>query len=305
MNVQNILKSLRGGQTSTADQLRQTLDQIDIEGLEAAAEKLEADRRRVLLDGTDKDLEAIETKIAAANRDIERAYAAKAELERRLEAAAITETQQERTVKYDAAKAQADAAAKLLATKYPAIGREFVALLKTLAEAQLAVDLANHNLPDGAVPLVDPEFAMRGRPGQPEKTLKEERVTLWCYDSPGIQVMPPDKQDEMNRRHPGEDVGSVQGQRRAYRRRLIRRTYVPWQSPQRPVGLATIEIPALKIGDPPIFASPSFSDARSVLAKLAQIAEMRPAPEINTADIIVEYLDAAEADVSSKNEEAA
>lgn len=83
MNIQTIVKSLRGGQTNTADQLRQTLDQINIEGLEAAAEKLEAERRRVLLDGSDKELEAIETKIAAANRDIERAYAAKAELEKR------------------------------------------------------------------------------------------------------------------------------------------------------------------------------------------------------------------------------
>lgn len=300
----DIFKLLRRPSNTAAD-LKAALAAIDLQGAEAVAEAMEAERRRVLLDGTDKQLAEIEARIIAANRDVERLYAAKEELERRIEAATVVEAQQDRAVQYAAAKAQSEAATKLIATKYPAIGRDFVALLKTLAEAQVAVDVANHNLPDGATPLADPEFALRGRPGQPEKTLKEERVTLWCYDSPGVQIMPPEKQEEMNRRHPGEDVGSVQGQRRAFKRRLIRRTFVPWKAPERPVALATIEMPGLKAGDPPIFTSPSFADPRSVLAKLVLIAEMRPAPEVNQADIIVEYLDAAEADVSAKSEEAA
>jgi chromosome segregation ATPase len=124
LNIQTIVKSLRG-QANTAEQLRQTLDQIDIEGLEAAAEKLEAERRGVLLDGSDKDVEAVEAKIATANRDIERAYAAKAELTKRLDEAAAAATEAELLDRYNTAKAKADAAAKLLRKEYPELGRRF------------------------------------------------------------------------------------------------------------------------------------------------------------------------------------
>jgi chromosome segregation ATPase len=142
MNMQNIIKSMRG-QAKTADQLSQALDQIDIEALEAAEEKLEAERRRVLLDGSDKDLEAIEAKIATANRDIERAYAVKAELTKRLDEAAAAATEAELTERYSSAKAKADAAAKMLAKEYPAIGRRFVDLIRAIAEADIAVDEAD------------------------------------------------------------------------------------------------------------------------------------------------------------------
>ena len=131
------------GQANTAEQLRQRFDQIDIEGLEAAEEKLEAERRLVLLVGSDKELEAIEAKIATANRDIERAYVAKAEFTKRLDEAAAAATEAELTERYSSAKAKADAAAKMLAKEYPTIGRRFVDLIRAIAEADIAVDEAN------------------------------------------------------------------------------------------------------------------------------------------------------------------
>ncbi|WP_181174549.1 MULTISPECIES: hypothetical protein [unclassified Mesorhizobium] len=43
-------------QANTVGDLTAALGQIDIEGAEAAAEALEAERRRILLDGSDKQL---------------------------------------------------------------------------------------------------------------------------------------------------------------------------------------------------------------------------------------------------------
>ncbi|MBZ9748302.1 hypothetical protein LB516_24020 [Mesorhizobium sp. CO1-1-7] len=111
-------------QANTVGDLTAALGQIDIEGAEAAAEALEAERRRILLDGSDKQLSDVEDRIATANRDIERLFAAKDEIERRLEAAKVSASQNERLALHAAAKAQADAAAKALSKEYPEIGRK-------------------------------------------------------------------------------------------------------------------------------------------------------------------------------------
>lgn len=239
MNVQNILKSLRGGQTNTADQLRQTLEQIDIDGLEAAAEKREVERRRILLDGTDKELEAIETKIAAANRDIERAYAAKAELEKRLESAIAAATEAELASIYNSAKAKADAAAKMLRKEYPDLGRRFVELIRAVAEADVAVEEANKRLPADAAPLWPVEVAVRRRPGSEEKTISEKEVQLWCHAS-SWDILPDNRQTEAERRAaevkasghvPPDGIIHIHGGIRAVKRRFIRRTICPGPTP--------------------------------------------------------------------------
>src|SRR5690242_5137371 len=95
MPVADVLKKLRTGKSSVAE-ITAALAEIDVDALEAASEALEAERRRVLLDGSDKDLEAIEAKITAADREVERAVAAKAELERRLEQATAAQSEGER-----------------------------------------------------------------------------------------------------------------------------------------------------------------------------------------------------------------
>ncbi|TSE07586.1 hypothetical protein C1D09_018820 [Mesorhizobium intechi] len=292
----DIFKLLRR-QSNTAADLKAALAAIDLDGAEAVAEGIEAERKRILLDGTDKELAAVEERLAAAYRHIERLGAAKEELERRIEAATAAETQQERTVQYASAKAQADAAAKLLTTRYPAIARDFIGLLKTLAEAQLAVDDANQRLPDGAAPLMDPETAVRALLGQPEKTLEEVKVSVWCFaNSPDIRVLPPEKQDELNTRFPNSDRGSIHsgsavGSTEVVKRRVIRRTYVPRTNNTWPARLAAIDLPGLKVGDPYVWQASTNPDPRLVLANLARLAAMRPAPAINQADVRVEYIE--------------
>ncbi|MBZ9927756.1 hypothetical protein FJW04_21910 [Mesorhizobium sp. B2-7-3] len=299
--IQNILKTIRGQAKSVAD-LERALGQIDIPGLEADADKLEGDRRIALLDGTDKDVELVERKIEVANREVERAYAAKAELERRIEQARNSEADQDKVARYQAAKAQADAAAKALAKEYPEIGRKFVTLIKTVIEARTAIEQANQNLPDGVSPLLDPEFAVRGRHGEPERTLKTEEVALWCYaNSSGIQVLPPEKQLELDARFKGSDQGTVSsdssgGHTSVVRRRLTKRSYLPASQTERPDSILTIKMPGLKIGDVPFWQALPYSDLGSVRANLDKIASMRPAPAVNDSEIRIEYHETTSAD---------
>ncbi|MDG4902777.1 MULTISPECIES: hypothetical protein [unclassified Mesorhizobium] len=294
--IQNILKTIRGQAKSVAD-LERALAQIDIPRLEADAEKLEDDRRQTLLDGSDKDVEAVERKIEVANREVERAYAAKAELERRIEQARNVEAEQVKVARYEAAKSQADAAAKELRKAYPEIGKRFASLLKVLAEASLAVEEVNRNLPDGATPLQDPEVAVRAKLGEPEKTISEETVDVWCYSNArDIQVLPEDEQVELNAKYRGSNQGvissgSAGGFTTVTRRRLIRRTCVPRTTNVLPSRLTAVALPGLKVGDPAFWDGPTYTDARTVLATLARLAEARPAAAVNPADVLVEYLD--------------
>lgn len=314
MNIQTIVKSLRGGQTNTADQLRQTLDQIDIEGLEAAAEKLEAERRRVLLDGTDKELEAIEIKIAAANRDIERAYAAKAELEKRLEAAIAAATEAELAGIYNNAKAKADAAARLLRKEYPDLGRRFVELIRAVAEADVAVEEANKRLPAGAAALWPVEVMVRRRPGSEEKTISEKEVGLWTHAG-SYDILPDNRQAEAGKRASEleaegrlrpDGVVHLHSGIRAVKRRFIRRTYLPRTNPIHYSPLASVVLPGLVAGDPPIWEHRHNSTdmPRLVLARMSDLAAMKPMPPDADQEPVVQLIAVADTPAKAKEEPA-
>ena len=107
------------------------------------------------------------------------AQAILAELVRRHAAAAAADEDARRRVAYDAAKAQAAAASADLLKIYPRATRDLVALLGRLAQAQQAVAQANEDLPSDAVPLADPEMAVRSVASLPRQVIAEETVELW------------------------------------------------------------------------------------------------------------------------------
>ncbi len=82
MNLAKLLKSLTNPKPQTSAELRSTLAKIDQQALLAEVERLEAERRRLLVHGSDVDLAAIDAELAAANRSCERAGAAVDELHR-------------------------------------------------------------------------------------------------------------------------------------------------------------------------------------------------------------------------------
>ena len=119
--------------------------------------------------------------LAKAREAAEDASLVLAEVERRHVAALAADEETRRRDLYDAAKLEADAAAAAIRKDYPRLARDLVAMLGLLARAQQTVAMVNAELPAGAAPLTDPEFAARGVLGLPREVVSEEEVTVWAY----------------------------------------------------------------------------------------------------------------------------
>lgn len=311
MSVADVLKKLRTGKSSVAE-ITAALAEIDVDALEAASEALEAERRRVLLDGSDKDLEAIEAKITAADREVERAVAAKAELERRLEQATAAQSEGERIARYKAAKAKSKQAADRVVKEYAAHAKGLADLIRALAEATVAVQAANADLPAGAEPLADPEFSARGLPGLPRKVIAETEVVVWYHVSrdmivPEIQWPKLDKIDRDSGRTgilhlaSGNDVWPG----RYEKRKFIRREFVDPEPMVRPEPLSTIKLPGLIAGDPSFWSDWRTSDARSIVAKFEMLAQQKPARREDQRQVKIEFVPVEQAADEADQEQAA
>jgi hypothetical protein len=310
MSFASVLKKLRAGKSSVAE-IEDALSKLNIDEMEAAAEKLEEERRHILLDGTDKELEDIETKITAANRDVERALATRAELEKRLREAAAAEADSVRLARYRAAKKAGELAAARVAEEYPRHAAGIRDLIRELAEATAAVQLANEDLPAGQEPLPDPEFSARGRVGLPRKIVGEEEVERWYNVSQG-SIAPEalwTKLDQMDHERTG--VVRDAGYGCVYeKRRFIRREYLAEESMIRPERLAAINLPGFAADDAPFWRAvmPS-NDVRAILARLSAVSQHKPVAREDRREVRVEFIpiedEAVDAPVPGDEEQAA
>ncbi|TPN53994.1 hypothetical protein [Mesorhizobium sp. B1-1-7] len=168
---------------SGADEVRAKLALIDIDAMESRASELEAKRRALLGSGEDSDIDAIEAEIVKANRDIERATAIQEDLQKRLAAIEAEQTRADREKLY--AQAAALSTPKRVAEieqRYEALGKAAVDLIREIAEAEIAINAANANLPDDATRLPSFELIMRGLPGEPEQRGKSKLLPMtWYY----------------------------------------------------------------------------------------------------------------------------
>jgi len=174
--IRSALKRPTTTSAQLADALADAL-KADADARSAVERQVEAVAAGYLDDNVQRA--AARSKLADLRADAEDATAVLAEVERRHAAALAVDEQGRRCALYDAAKAEADTAALALAKTYPTLARGLVAMLKDLATAQQAVALANSQLPDGALPLVDPEMAARAVPASAREIISEEDVALW------------------------------------------------------------------------------------------------------------------------------
>ncbi|PSJ57389.1 hypothetical protein C7I85_22660 [Mesorhizobium soli] len=291
MSFASVLKKLRTGKSSVAE-IEDALARINIDDLEAAAEKLEEERRRILLDGTDKELEAIEAQIVTANRDVERALATRAELEKRLREAAAAEADSEKLARYRAAKKAGELAASRVAEEYPRLAAGIRDLIRALAEATAAVELANNDLPTGQDPLPDPEFAARGRGGLPRKIVSEQEVTRW-YNASQDSIAPEtlwSKLDQMDHDRTGR-VNDVGFGCVYEKRRFIKREYLEAEMMRRPDRLAAINLPGFAADEPPVWRAvvPS-NDVRTILSRLSAVSQHNPVAREDRREVRVEFV---------------
>ncbi|PZV33379.1 hypothetical protein [Mesorhizobium kowhaii] len=160
MDLKNLLSIVRKPASPRAD-LAFALASLDLESAEVRASQLETERRRILISGDDRDLAEIEDKITVANREIERRFALRDELQSRL--AKIDEADEiaGRKRRYDEATKLSGEVRKALA-RYPSLARQIIDMLAVVAEAEAAIAAANDDLPEGAAPIAAAEVSVRG-----------------------------------------------------------------------------------------------------------------------------------------------
>ena len=175
--------------TSTTAQLADALAdarKADVEAL-AAVERQVAAVAAGYLDPDEKRA-AARSRLADLRADAEDSSLVLAEAKRRHAAAVAADEQDRRRAVYAGAKQLADDAALELAKTYPRLAAGMIALLKDLAVAQQSVDAANADLPDGVMPLMDPEMAARGAFGLPGEVVSDEWVEAWGRVDLGVPV---------------------------------------------------------------------------------------------------------------------
>ena len=281
------LRALLKDQTLSAERLAAAVAGARQAERDAQADvaRFEAERRSQL---TADDAVRTRTREAllAARERVEDANLFVVEFEKRYAAAVQAEQQDERLTMWTAAKAKADAAAKLLAEEYGPTCHKVLGLLRTLAEAQLAVQQTNAGLPAGAEPLVDPEQTIRGIPGLARKVIRESVVELWCREGEAVPLGD-DLQKKVQSTGTGQGVipspprqYPVAGQLQFDLRQFSKVEYLPETYGTYPQTLeTTLRLPGLLASDPPFFSPMPFAfDRPNPAAVITEIDEALSQP---------------------------
>ena len=274
MELKSLLSLVRKP-ANARDEIVSALAAIDVAAAERQADALEIERRRVLVSGDDRDLAAIEEKIVAANRQIERSLAMREEFEARLDRLDDTAAEQARKKAYDFALSERGRAEKAL-KRYPAVARQIVELLAEIATAELAIASANADLPAGAVSIGLAEMHLRGLPADEREIVSEESFAAWHYEAGGGAV---DQKDSGKIFSTDGRTGrldlSRDGALRSYRvikRDFVRQSINEGRPAYQPASLAaSITLPGLLPGQPEIW----FPYEGGAAEKLARIEDAR------------------------------
>lgn len=223
----------------------------------AAHDQADADYTRGLLDLDEAGLQRVLDVRSAATIRRDRAAALVEALEDRFSEVQGDEAEQRRVAAYAAARTKGATAEKLIAERYPEIGRQLRSLLREIAEAEAAIGAVNADLPKNAAPLASPEIAVRARPVLPRKIVSETEVDLWCYKSEGWPI-PAEFQSRIKAGADGNGYGTHNGTTGYVRRRFLRREFLPQQQGDDPTRLASdVELPAMHERGPPLWRGPT------------------------------------------------
>lgn len=263
-----------------------TKAQAELEAAEAAVAAAEEQYEANLLAADKKALRALLDAKTEANIDLDQARARAHRLERDHETALESEAESERQVAYDRAKELTAAARKKLG-EYEKAALQIRDVLRAIAEADVAVEAANENLPAGAARLGKAED-VRSSPNLYKEVTKEEIVELWA--GIGDQSRPVEHQHRVRVERVGKRVRSrwseedfdEGGWERGYyatdgggtievvKRRFIKRTFLPDDTGHYAASLASaVSLPPAIVGGP-VFFEPGSYHAPGLLAKLDQ-----------------------------------
>lgn len=243
---------------ASAAELRAALEALDVAGLEAAAEKLEAARRAALLTGTRDQVRALEAEIADADYEVEKAFAARelltthlaeAEERERADLAAAERADLQRAV---------DAATSRIETELAAAVQTVRRIQAEVAEVEERVERFNRT---AAEPVVGPELWRNLDRVRPARDVIMQTIWLWCFRRSGQPIAEADqarvRADRENphcghlpppsNQSPLVPAAAVSVVARQFRRI----TRVPEELLPSVAPLSSIRIPALKAIDAP------------------------------------------------------
>lgn len=224
-----------------------------------------------------------------AQIEIDQVRAKIAKLERQHAEAIDAEAENVRQQQYDKAKELVEAARKKLPS-YEKAALQIREVLRAIAEADMAVELANESLPAGASRL-DKAEDIRSTRQLYREDLKQEFVELWAGIGDQRTPIPdhlqrqvnPDARPRAGVASNGEVAftGRVRtdggGVLEVVKRRFIRTKYLPdrsgWHAPSL---AASVELPPLDAGSSPFWSAVSYPP-HSVLAALDKPLLPRPA----------------------------
>lgn len=141
--LDTIKKIIVGGDPQTSATLKTVLAKIDLAKLQADLEAARSERARLLLEGTDADIQTAEQKIDAARIALDRGRAATEEITARIAKAEQIEAEEAFQAERAAVEKKADDAAKNLAKVYPEASKVIIQALEVLMQAQAEVDNFN------------------------------------------------------------------------------------------------------------------------------------------------------------------
>ncbi len=303
--LKNALKATASGPVEAA------LDKARQEETEAgAALQALVDRRSQALLAGDDALRRFKAEQAQAEERLERASAFVAALEAQLTDVREREAESAAAAKYRAAKKLSDAAASRLAEIYPRAARELADLVRQCAEADLAVQEANQNLPAGKGALQGPESLLRDLPPEEARVLKRRRVKRWTFESSG-HLIPTEREAEIQSISGDNAViqhgGLTPGSSKVVRRVFEEQTVVPARRRERGPRLAELFLPALRAGEPP-FWSPGHETSypESILRRVSELAGLKPRlrPEDQPEILLIPIEDQDEPDAEPEPEAA-
>lgn len=243
--------------------------------LDAATERLaalEANRTDAILSGDDART-AHRAALQTARDDIEDGRAALAAIQARLSQEREVAAEAARVAAYNTALAKRDEVAALILEKYPQLAGGLVDLIRLSAEADLAIEAANDDLPAGAEPLDKAEWLARSMPGTPRKLISEKKVQLWCRPD---TKYPTDIQVGIKEGRNGRGISKTSGlpfDRHTFiERRWERARYVELGE-----KLSGLDLPGLVGGEPAFWESSPWSTAETILQKIKQHEALRRA----------------------------
>jgi hypothetical protein len=167
-----LLDLLRGAKPATSAQLREAL-------ASATLDRLQQRRAELLVDGTERDLDAVEADVRSAQRQLDRLDLLTIQAEARLRDAEAAERQAELDELFAEGEKLVAEGVDLIRRRYPPLAKRLLELAERLRAIDGEVAALNRALAEAGDPRRVRDFDREARPVEPAPPLPLPRQRFW------------------------------------------------------------------------------------------------------------------------------